>query len=258
MRRPWIMVLVLLAGCATPRADVDKRLMAEQGRRHQGVIETYTVACPDAIEIWVAGRPELCGQFPIEISGRIDLRQLGKLRVEGLTVPEIARQVGVLARVPAEAVRVRVAEYRSRSVYLFGEVSGLRRAVPYQGQETVLDLLQRAGGITPGAEPDNVQVVRSHVTDGNQPEVYRVNLRAIVLRHDQRTNLRLQPFDQVYVGETSQSRLERCLPPWLRPIYQSLCGLRKERPAPAPEPNNPQPPQVRRPAAPAAGPTSLP
>src|SRR5205807_2787422 len=84
------------------------------------------------------------------------LRELGKLRVEGLSVPEIARQVAVLARVPPEGVRVRVLEYRSGWVYLFGEVSGLQRAVAYQGQETVLDLLKRAGGLTQGAEPELV------------------------------------------------------------------------------------------------------
>ena len=36
------------------------------------------------------------------------------------------------------------------------------------------------------------------------------------------TNLRLQPFDQIHVGETRQARVERCIPPWLRPVYQAL------------------------------------
>jgi protein involved in polysaccharide export with SLBB domain len=238
MRRPWPIVLVLLAGCATHRGEVDKWLLAEGPRRHQGVVESYTVACPDVLEVWVAGRPDVGGALPVEINGRIDLGRLGKLRVEGLAVPEIARQISVLAQVPPEAVRVRVAEYRSRSVYLFGEVSGLQRAVAYQGQETVLDLLQRVGGLTPGAAPDSVYVVRPHITDGDQPEVYHVNLRAIVLRHDQRTNLRLQPFDQVYVGETAQARLERSLPPWLRPLYQGIWGMRPD-PPPAPAANRP-------------------
>ena len=239
MRRPWILLLVLLAGCASSRGEVDQRLMDQGHRRHHGVAESYTLACPDMLEIEVAGRPDVGGKLPVEINGRIDLRELGRLRVEGLTVPEIARQIAVLARVAPEAVRVRVAEYRSRSVLLFGEVSGAQRAVAYQGQETVLDLLQRAGGITPGAEPESVYVVRSHITDGDRPEVYHVSLRAIVLRHDQRTNLRLQPFDQVYVGESSEGRVERCLPGWLRPLYRSLSGLRAAPPPPPPPPGPP-------------------
>jgi protein involved in polysaccharide export with SLBB domain len=256
MRGGWIIVLVCLAGCATNRADVDKRLTAEGDRRQRGVVESYTVACPDVLEVGVAGRPEVGGPLAVAIDGRIDLRDLGRLRVEGLTVPEIARQVAVLARVPPEAVRVRVAEYRSRPVYLFGEVSGLQRAVAYQGQETVLDLLRRAGGLTPGAEPGSVYVVRSHIIDGDRPEVYHVNLRAIVLHKDHRTNLRLQPYDQVYVGETPQARLERSLPPWLRPLYQSLSGMRAEPPAPPPAP--PAAPPTRPAGPPTVPPTFLP
>ncbi len=36
-----------------------------------------------------------------------------------------------------------------------------------------------------------------------------------------------QPFDQVYVGEARKAALERCLPPFLRPIYETACGLRR-------------------------------
>jgi protein involved in polysaccharide export with SLBB domain len=242
MRRPWILLLAVLTGCAAHRGDVDQRLRAEGGRRHRGVVESYAVACPDVLEVRVAGRPEVGGKLPVELNGRIDLRELGQLRVEGLSVPEIAGQIGVLARVPTEAVRVSVAEFLSRPIYLFGEVSGLRRAVAYQGQETVLDLLQRAGGISPGAEPDRVYVVRSRITDGDRPEVFHVNLRAIVLRHDNRTNLRIQPFDQVYVGESSSSRVERGLPTWLRPLYHRLSGM---------SPETPEPPTAAPPAPPA-------
>jgi protein involved in polysaccharide export with SLBB domain len=124
-------------------------------------------------------------------------------------------------------VHVRIAEFRSQQLFLVGQVVGLQRAVPYQGPETVLELLQRAGGITPGASPEDVDVVRSRLAEGKQPEVFHVDLRAIVLRHDAQTNLRLQPFDQVFVGESEESCLGKCMPPWLRPLYEAVCGLRR-------------------------------
>jgi protein involved in polysaccharide export with SLBB domain len=125
---------------------------------------------------------------------------------------------------PADYVDVRLAEFRSQCLYLFGEVNGLQRSVPYRGQETVLDLLQRVGGITPGAAPEEVYVVRSRVLDGQRPEVFHVDLRAIVVNHDAKTNVRLEPFDQVYVGATRRARLEKCIPPWLRPLFHAVCG----------------------------------
>jgi hypothetical protein len=55
-------------------------------------------------------------------------------------------------------------------------------------------------------------------------------LPAILLRHDDRTNRYLQPQDQVLVGETRQCSISKCIAPWLRPLYEALCGM---RPAPA-------------------------
>src|SRR5262249_38407607 len=80
---------------------------------------------------------------------------------------------------------------------------------------------------TPGAEPDDVYVVRPHIADGQRPEVFHVNLAGIVMKRDFKTNLRLQPDDQIFVGETRQSRLEKCIPPVLRPLFQLICGTRK-------------------------------
>ena len=147
------------------------------------------------------------------------------LRVEGQSTAEVGQGVARAAGLRESAVQVQVAEYRSQQVYLFGQVQGLQRAVPYRGQETVLDLLRRIGGIAPGAEPAEIYVVRSHLTEGQRPEVFPVDLRAIVLNHDDRTNLCLEPSDQIFIGETKKSRMKKCIPPFLLPLYESLCGL---------------------------------
>jgi protein involved in polysaccharide export with SLBB domain len=86
----------------------------------------------------------------------------------------------------------------------------------------VLDLLQRVGGITPGAEPRDVYVVRPHLGDNQRPEAFHVDLHAIVLRHDHKTNIRLLPFDQVYVGQTRKAQIEQAIPPWMRGAYQAI------------------------------------
>jgi polysaccharide export outer membrane protein len=190
--------------------------------RNRGVPEHYQVGCPDVLSVQVAGRPDLTVPLTVGPDGRIELGDYGKLRVEGRFPGQIVEQVAEALGVEAGGVNVRVEEYRSQQLFLFGQVVGWQRSVPYQGQETVLDLLQRVGGITPGAEPDEVYVVRAHIADGSRPEVYHVDLHAVVVGHDQQTNLRLLPNDQIYVGETRQARVERVVPPWLRPLYQVL------------------------------------
>jgi protein involved in polysaccharide export with SLBB domain len=225
-----LLVLALaaaLAGCATDRASIEKNLMADRhsARRSAGVAENYRVACPDVLEVRVADRPELSATYVIGSNGRIDVGDYGALRVEGRTLPEVAGLIADETGQPPAGVEVRVADFRSQQLFLSGQVVGWQRTVPYRGQETVLDLLQRVGGITPGAEPGDVYVVRTHLGDNQRPEVLHVDLKAIVMRRDDRTNLRLMPFDQVYVGGTRQAEVEKSFPPWLRPVYQAIWNM---------------------------------
>jgi protein involved in polysaccharide export with SLBB domain len=219
--------VLFLAGCATHQPAVDRALLDAQTKpaHVQEVAQHYRISCPDQLVLTVADRPQLSGPRRVNPDGRIDLPSFGRLRVEGHSIAEVRRKVAQVASVPENAVQIQVAEYRSQQVYVFGQVNGLQRTVAYRGEETVLDLLQRIGGITSGAEPKEVYVVRSHVAEGKRPEVFPVDLPAIVLKHDDRTNLRLEPGDQVFIGETRKSRLKKCVPPFLLPLYESLCGL---------------------------------
>lgn len=226
--RALVGVCLLVAGCTSGGQKVDEAMRADRGdaaARNVNVAARYHVRCPDVLEVTIAGQPRPVGRLPVAVDGRIDLGPLGQPRVEERTAQEIARHVAELAGVPAEQVRVRVAEYNSQQVYLFGEVAGLQRAVAYQGEEPIADLLQRAGGLTPGAAPARVQVIRPRVIEGRPPLVYNVDLEAVVMGRDQSTNLHVQPFDQIYVGETRKASLQRCIPPWLRPLYEAIFGL---------------------------------
>ena len=84
--------------------------------------------------------------------------------------------------------------------------------MPYIGPETVVDLLQRVGGLSPDAAPAEVQVVRGNVAEGETPEIFHVDLQAIVVKQDQASNVRLQPSDQIYVGQSRRSSFARAPP----------------------------------------------
>jgi protein involved in polysaccharide export with SLBB domain len=231
--RAWLLgpLLALAAGCATNRPRLEQALRAEPALRGPDISALYHVHCPDVLAIDVAGAAQWSGPRTIGADGRIDPGDGSRLRVDSRTPAEVAAVVADHTGVSADRVRVQVAEYNSQQVYVFGEVTGLQRALAYQGPETVLDLLRRAGGITPGAAPSDVQVVRSHVADGKTPEIFHVDLEALVLKKDPRTNVVLEPFDQVYIGQSQRSRVCPCVPPCLKPVYETLCGMR--RPAPS-------------------------
>jgi protein involved in polysaccharide export with SLBB domain len=228
-----LFLAIAMAGCATNRA-LDRALLSGpiSSANSQEVAEGYRVQCPDVLDLVVDLRPDFrAGRYQVGPDGCIGLGPADRLRVEGLGLAEIAARIATATAVPRAAVQVRVAEYRSQQVYVFGQVTGLQRAVPYCGPETVRNFLQRAGGIAPGAEPTELHVVRANVADGKRPEVFAVDLRAIVLKKDERTNVRLEPFDQVFIGETRQSSYEKVIPPLLRPLYEALVNLDHQRQA---------------------------
>jgi protein involved in polysaccharide export with SLBB domain len=217
-------LLAVLGGCTLLNPRVDQALLARGGEPASVAADGYAVRCPDVVEVRVPGRPQWSGQFVVGVDGRLDLGPDVQPRVEGLTPALAAREVADAAGLEG-GVELQVVGYYSQQVYLHGEVRGQARAVPYHGPETVLELLQRTGGITSGAAPGDVQVVRSHVAEGGKPELFEVDLSAILIGQDPSSNVRLHPFDQVYVGQSKRSSLLKCLPPWARPLYARLCGL---------------------------------
>jgi protein involved in polysaccharide export with SLBB domain len=223
------LLLALLSGCAADRSQFEQALVADGRPPSEPSTDgaNYVVHCPDVVEFQIVGRDDWSGPRRVAADGRAALDGTAAVRADGRTPAEIARAAAQQLGLSAGQVNVRVAEFNSQQVYVFGEVVGLQRAVPYRGEETALELLRRVGGVTPGAAVGDVQVVRAHVADGQPPEVFPVDLEAIVLRHDQRTNVRLAPFDQVFVGQSSKSHLKGCFPPWLRPFYDAACGLRR-------------------------------
>jgi protein involved in polysaccharide export with SLBB domain len=212
--------LACLTGCTLGHSELQKSLLKDHTpAAHTRNPETrYLVRCPDVLEIRITGHPGWTGTRPVGSDGRIHLDSSLRILVDGLCTPEIRQSITEATGLPVQQVSVQVADYRSQQISLFGGIQGQERAIPYRGPETVLDLLQRAGGIAPGTEVSRIFVVRPHVADGKPPEVFTIDLRAIVFAHDQQTNIRLEPSDQVYIGQTSGEHLRCCLPSWMRSL----------------------------------------
>jgi protein involved in polysaccharide export with SLBB domain len=228
LRRLLLFVLLVGPGCSGRQSQLENALLADRNPAAHGgeAALEYQVHCPDLVE--VQATDERCsGSRRIEADGCLAVGDGSRIRIDGLTPPQAAAAIARQAGLPAGSVQVRVAEFNSQFVYLHGEVTGQQRAFPYRGPETVLDLLQRAGGLTPGAAPGDVDVIRTHIAEGKTPEIFHIDLEAILLRKDQHSNITLEPFDQVYVGESRPCRMLACVPPWLKPIFEALCGMRR-------------------------------
>jgi protein involved in polysaccharide export with SLBB domain len=231
-RLPGLLALCLvgLAGCAGSRGELRRALRTDfvSPTPARDLAAGYRVYPSDVLEVRVAGRPECSGLRPVLLNGSIDLAPGLAPRVEGLSTPQIAARLARELRLTESQIDVRVAEHNSQALYLFGETGDRPQVVAYRGPETVLDLLNRL----PGArlsEVGEVHVVRSHVADGKPPEVFHVDMPAILLRRDLQTNVRLEPADRISIGQSKRSQIREWLPPWAR-------ALRRKAPAAGPPP----------------------
>jgi len=229
-----LLTLLLLSGCLSNREQIEQALIAYRpppAHLYQ-VASKYRARCPDLLQVEITGLPQHSGSQRIRPDGCIDLGEAGRPQVDGQTIPEIVRTVAESVGVAPEQVHVCVAEHNSQYLYVFGQVAGSQRAVPYQGPETVLDLLHRLGGLEHGAAVGDITVIRPHVAEGKTPEVFHIDLAAIILRKDPETNILLQPFDQVHIGRSQRASYRECLPPWLRSVFSVQCSVfSKAKPA---------------------------
>ncbi|HYH68872.1 MAG TPA: SLBB domain-containing protein [Urbifossiella sp.] len=145
--------------------------------------------------------------------GTIDLGVYGRPVVAGKVLPQIEAEVKELIHAKekgkdAVAVTVRLIGRNSKVYYVLGEVNA-PGAFPIKGNETVLDGIMSAGGITRRASEQNVVLSRPTPPDGCRV-VYPVCYTNIVQLGDTTTNYQLQPGDRIYVP--GKGMLEGLLP----------------------------------------------
>jgi polysaccharide export outer membrane protein len=113
----------------------------------------YLIGPNDVLGIKVLGEADLSGTYAVDTDGTIRFPFLDRVPVGGKTVQEIEFALtkllseGFLNR---PQVSVVITSYRSRSIYVLGEV---RNPAKYniEGQTTLLEVIAQAGSFTPNA-----------------------------------------------------------------------------------------------------------
>lgn len=169
---------------------------------------SYRVGPSDELKINVFDEQALSGMFRVDADGSIPFALVGRVPVTGKTAREIEQLVTtrLLDYVRQPRVTVEVAAFRSRKVFIMGEV---RTPGQYalDGDVTLLEVLALAGALTDTAG-DEISVRRSRGTsptegaalpdDPDTVEVVRVSLAELQSGRSS-SNLVLQDGDTVIV-----------------------------------------------------------
>ena len=164
---------------------------------------TAAAASSDAA-VAVAGATANIAQpgFAVDHQGRIQFPFAGLLPVEGLT-EEQARTLLTqkLAKYIANPnITLRVQAYRSKRVYIDGEVKSPGLQAINDIPMTLVEALNRAGGLLPSADQSRIALERGDAR-------YSINLRELVQKGINPGNVMLAPGDVVRVHSRDESKV---------------------------------------------------
>lgn len=229
IRHKWLAALAFTAGlltvigCAPTYRDYGAFI---QQPRPEITASEYRMAPPDVVRVRSRRVREIDGWTElIRPDGKINLPLLGPVMVTGKTCEELAEELRGLANVYYEDadITVTIADYNSKKVYVFGEVSS-PGPYTYNGRNTILRLMASAQP-TRLSDPSKVQILRP----GPNGEAQRltVNLNKIVQKGDTRLDAPLREGDIVYVPANPLAAVglafQQVLMP-IRPIAETVRG----------------------------------
>lgn len=158
----------------------------------------YTLGVGDSVKVEVYGEQDLCGSFPVYDGGYINYPLVGRVQVQGLTLPLVAetlRQQLAERFLVDPHVSVRIDSYSSQPVQVLGAV-GKPGVFYLEGRTTVRQILALAGGVVAEKAVKEVRVERQ---SGGEREVMVFKLERLL--SDGENDIVLQAGDVVNVVE---------------------------------------------------------
>lgn len=158
--------------------------------------EFYVIGAGDGLGINVWKEPTLSGTVKVRPDGFVTLPLINEVQVVGLTTGQLRKTLEEKYKeyTTDPFVTIRIEGIASSEVFLLGQV-GKPGAFPLSGNESILQLLTRAGGLSVFANRSNIRVVRR---DGDRVTEYIVDYDAII-NGDLKQDVLLRPGDRIIV-----------------------------------------------------------
>jgi len=186
--------------------------------------EAHRLEGGDELELRFTLNPELNDRVTIAPEGQVTVPLLGPVDAAGKTVPELTallreRYAGLLRVADVDVI---VRGYGSERIFVGGEVKTPGMAT-ITGPTDVLQGVLMAGGVLPTARLDEVVLIRRRAD--RVPMLRTVNLKALITTGAPSENVRLRPYDMVYVPRSGIAEFDLFIDQYLNqslPFSKSL------------------------------------
>ncbi len=213
-------------GTAEKKVDIvpiTPKLVAQQitaqGIDRNSMNKPYQIGANDVLAITVWDHPELTevagSQSPngalervVDANGTIYFPYVGVFNVKGKTIAQVREYLASKLSKYLENVQVDVTitKYRSKPIYVVGEVRDPTSHYMNKGVVTLSEALALAGGVNPvTANTNKIYVIRG---GKNNPRIYKLNGSSPIALNLANT-FPLEPNDVVYVGTAGVTKWNR-------------------------------------------------
>jgi len=212
-----------LVGCKTtspPGEGAASPAEARQAIEKELMEKPFVIGVEDSVSVYVRDNPEISREYVVGAEGMIFMALVGDIQAAGLTKPELQKSLTekLSKFIINPDISVGVSQYRSKRVYVIGEVT-LPGPVPMKGNIlTVWDAIVVAGFPLKTAALWRVHVITPDVAN---PVVKRINLRSIMYRGQFANNDFLKSGDIVVVPSSTAASLGTYLGQVVSPAYSA-------------------------------------
>ena len=190
-------LILVAASCSTKQLRVQESRVAEGTPDPSKPPEEFNViGAGDVLNINVWKEPSLSGTVKVRPDGFVTLPLVNEIQVVGMTTAQLRKALEDKYKefTVDPFVTVRLETIASSEVFLLGQVTR-PGAFPLNGNETLLQILARAGGLTVFADRSNIRVVRRNKDKITE---YIVDYDAII-KGDVKQDILLRPGDRIIV-----------------------------------------------------------
>lgn len=185
---------------------------------------SYVIEPGDELDVRFFYNPELNEEVMVRPDGGISLPLVGQVQAAGRTVTDLEN--GLRQQYSGElrqaAITVIVKGFAGQRVYVDGEV-GTPQMVNIMGNLSAMQAVASAGGFTDDARKDEVLVIRRSGT--SEPLVIPLNLAQTIDGTDTSQDIRLQPYDVVFVPKTGIAEVNQWIDQYIRQNIPIPFGL---------------------------------
>ncbi|MCX5704212.1 MAG: polysaccharide export protein [Candidatus Omnitrophica bacterium] len=205
----------LPAAQATPQEDLKVIESATEAPTNNKYFDPlkYTLGPDDVVQIDVMRHPEFSGLYPVNGEGKVQYKFVGDIDVNGLTKKEAEEKLKAIVSnfVISPEVNVTVMEYKSKIIYVLGEVG--QPGKYYMRSETipVREAVMQAGLPTQSAAMRKCRIITPDKK--GKVKTRAVDLYSVLYGGNLQYDYEMRSGDVLYVPCTIMAKLIRVINP---------------------------------------------